>query len=327
MTRHFAVVFGIFIAACVSGSAGEGSSPDAARQLAPGNHTITVRHEGMERSYRVHVPDSVLSPSPVLLAFHGGGGSAARFQRGSRFDEHSDRHGYLVVFPDGTGRGGLHTWNAGGCCGFALRAEVDDVGFARAVVADLGGRISIDRGRIYATGHSNGSMVAHRLAAEATDLLAAIAPYAGAPFFDILEFSPSRPIPVLHIHSVDDPRALYQGGLGPPFPLTRTRTRMNPVEEQLEFWVRHNGCPGEPTVGPIVQGQAGSLSEGHTATMMVWGPCEGGTEVRLLRLTGAGHGWPGRELPRRLESLLGPATAVIDIEEEIWDFVSRFSRE
>lgn len=305
---------------------GPGTGSDSAQLLSPGDYTFSLTHDGRTRSYRVHVPRTLPSPAPVLLAFHGGGGSAAQFQQSSGFDENSEKNEYVVVFPDGTGAGNLHTWNVGGCCGFALNQGIDDVGFVRALVADLGQRLEIDEDRIYATGHSNGSMMAHRLAAEAADLVAAIAPYAGAPYFDLLGFAPSRPVPVLHIHSRDDPRALYDGGLGPPFPLTNVRTRMNPVEEQLEYWIRFDGCPESPTVGPTVRGKPGTFSEGHTATTLVWAPCAEGTEVRLLRLTGSGHGWPGRNLSRLRERLLGPGTDVIDIEEEIWGFVSRFSR-
>ncbi len=45
--------------------------------------------------------------------------------------------------------------------------------------------------------------------------------------------APARPVPVLHIHSLDDPRALYGGGLGPPFPLTDVRVSHRPVVDGL----------------------------------------------------------------------------------------------
>jgi len=306
-------------------AAGPSSPPPPPAGLTPGDHRINVSHDGRARSYNVHVPASGSTPRPVLLAFHGGGGNAGQFQGSAAFDEHADGNGYVVVYPNGTGVLGLRVWNAGGCCGAAPDNGIDDVGFARTVVADLATRLDIDLDRVYATGHSNGSMIAHRVAAEASDLLAAIAPYAGAPYFDLLGFSPSRSMPVLHVHSVDDPRALYGGGLGPPFPITGVRTEMNPVERELDRWVAHNGCPSAPNIGTTIPGALGTISEGHTATLHTWGPCSG-AEVRLLKLTGAGHAWPGVEHPPALEAILGPATAIIDIEEEIWNFVSQYSR-
>ena len=74
------------------------------------------------------------------------------------------------------------------------------------------------RRRVYVTGHSNGAIMAYRLAAEAADRVAAIVSVAGA--MALYDPQPSRAGPVLHIHSVDDPRALCDGGEGPPFPGT-----------------------------------------------------------------------------------------------------------
>ena len=53
-------------------------------------------------------------------------------------------------------------------------------------------------------------MMAYRLPAETAERIAAIAPVAGA--MQLKAFAPARPMPVLHVHSVDDPRALDAGG-------------------------------------------------------------------------------------------------------------------
>lgn len=87
-----------------------------------------------------------------------------------------------------------------------------------ALLRELARGVPLDPTRVYATGHSNGAMMAYRLAVDAPERIAAIAPVAGMMVTD--RFPPARPVPVLHIHSVADPRALYAGGLGPPFPFT-----------------------------------------------------------------------------------------------------------
>ncbi len=46
---------------------------------------------------------------------------------------------------------------------------MDDVGFFIELLDDLARRTSVDRARVYATGLSNGAMMAYRLAAEASD--------------------------------------------------------------------------------------------------------------------------------------------------------------
>ena len=155
-----------------------------AATLAPGSHTLVVQHGGRSRSYIVHLPAASRSGTalPLVLAFHGGGGEAAGLQRYAGLDAVADREGFIVVYPFGTGPlpRRLLTWNAGECCGYAMNNNVDDVGFAIAVIDDLARRTSVDANRVYATGHSNGAMMVYRLAAERADRVAAIVPVAGA---------------------------------------------------------------------------------------------------------------------------------------------------
>ncbi len=236
----------------------------------------------------------------------------------------ADREGFLTVYPAGTGglAGRLLTWNSGTCCGPAQEAGSDDVGFVRALLDDLAARTPVDRSRVYATGLSNGAMMAYRLAVEAPDVVAAIAPVAGAMALE--SFEPARPVPILHIHSVDDPRALYEGGLGPPFPFTNSQVQHNPVEAVIDLWVAHNQCLAGPQVTAEIAGQPGTQNEGQSATRIVFNSCAEGAEVVLWKLTGAGHVWPGGE-PDYLEQVLGPSTDIIDANTEMWQFFSSFT--
>ena len=263
---------------------------------------------------------------PVVLNFHGGGGNAQGQADYSRMDSLADEMGFVAVYPNGTGRlaDRLLTWNAGTCCGYARDQKVDDVGFTRAVIADLATRTSIDPVRIYATGLSNGAMMAYRLAAEAPDLVTAIAPVAGAMTLELIQGSP--PVPVMHIHSVDDPRALYGGGLGPPFPFTNQRVDHNPVEAILAAWAQNNGCPDSPTETAARRSRPDPRGPEHSAIRLEYGPCSSGADVVLWKLTGAGHVWPGAERDY-LKRILGPGTDVIDANLEMWRFFDGYPRE
>jgi polyhydroxybutyrate depolymerase len=281
--------------------------------LAAGSQTISIG----DRSYIVHMP-AAQGPLPVVINIHGGGSNGSQQEMYSGMNAVADREHFIVVYPNGTGRTSRFlVFNAGTCCGAAPMQHVDDVAFIRSVIDDLGKRTPIDRTRVYATGMSNGSMMSYRLAAEAPDLVAAIAPVSGS--MVLMQFHPTLPVPIMHFHSVDDPVALYNGGLGLGFPGAQTKAMHPPVEEQLAKWIAHNGCP---TTGKIEKRLSGN---GTTATKMVYAPCSSGAPVILWKLSGSGHVWPGKT--SRAERVLGKPNLLVDANEEIWAFFRNFTRQ
>ena len=303
-------------------TAGSGTS-SLADFLPAGNHTITFSHAGRERSAIVHVPPHAAKKRmlPVILNFHGGGGHGAGQQDYSLMDRLADHETFLGVYPEGTGRLAhrLLTWNAGTCCGFAAINNIDDIGYVRALIGELAQRVVIDRRRVYATGLSNGGMMAHRLAAEAADLIAAAAPVAGGMVLPAIKSA--RAVPVMHIHSVDDPRALYSGGLGPPFPLTKNQVFHPDVDSMMMRWTAHNGCSTQPVVSDR---RSAKNAQTHSAVRYIFPNCRDNAEVTLWKLAGAGHVWPGGK-QKFMERLLGPSTVIIDANSEMWQFFMRFS--
>jgi len=294
------------------------------KHLAPGDHALPLSYKRIARSYLLHLPPAARgdAPLPLVIAFHGGGGNAKGFQAYAGLDAVADREGFAVVYPNGTGRLAprLLTWNAGRCCGYALDNKLDDVGFARRVIESVAEHARIDRKRIFATGHSNGAMMAYRLAAEAAGEIAAIAPVAGAMNLR-REFAPTRAVPVLHIHSVDDPRALYAGGDNKS--LSGATIHHEPVIAGLQRWEQRNGCSG---AGRELERRSAPAPNGdgeHTAVHIAAG-CPAGAAVELWRLTGAGHGWPGNEPGPLPERVMGPHANVINAAEEAWKFFARF---
>ena len=285
-----------------------------------GDETRSISFDGLERSYLVHPPAGWdgTTPLPVVLGFHGGAGRAETFRTASGLNAVADRNDFLVVYPNGTGPNvvcagqeiPIQTWNAGGCCGFAMENGIDDVGFIRALLDDLPQHYAVDLRRVYATGISNGAMMSYRLAVELADRITAIAPVAGAM---MIEGEPSRPVPVIHFHGLMDENAPYFGGVG-------ANADINPIEhnsvpDTIAFWVNVNHDSPEPVVELIAD-----------AVIETYEPPEGvdGASVVLYRLPGGGHNWPGgTDVTQGLDT--GPLIESVDASEIIWQFFSDFA--
>jgi polyhydroxybutyrate depolymerase len=313
--------------------------PPAARELPvspAGDFELAVEHDGRTRTALVRVPAQAAAhrPLPVVLNFHGGGGNARAHREAVRMDALADREGFIAVYPNGTGwfEEQFLTWNAGLCCGYAVAEKVDDVGFVRALIDELATLAPVDPARVYATGLANGAMLAYRLAAQASDRIAAIAPVAGSMVLPERRVDDPRPslaapgrraVPIMHIHSVDDPHAAYRGGLGDPVPLASVRPRHPDAEQVLYRWAAFAGCRPKPAVAETRTGAPGTAAAGHAATKYVFSGCRDQIEIVLWKLSGAGHAWPGAAVAPA--PALGPATDVIDANEELWRFVRRFT--
>jgi polyhydroxybutyrate depolymerase len=293
--------------------------------LAPGGYSFMIEHHDIKRTYLVHMPPQAAGGTalPVVMNFHGAGSNGKQQEQYSEMDAAADRDGFIAVYPDGTGRFRNHyTWDAGFCCGYAMRHRIDDVGFVVALIDDLAVRTPILSRRVYATGISNGAMMSYRLAAQASSHIAAIAPVAGG--MVIKTFMPVHPMPIMHFHSVDDPLAHYNGGYGRRVVSLFRRDMGNPpVEKVIARWTEFNGCPEHPQVGATLDGQPGTNNQGITVTRYDWDPCRNGTEVVLWKFTGSGHVWPGG-IQDRSEKILGRSTNLIDANEQMWRFFNKF---
>ncbi|WP_229256146.1 extracellular catalytic domain type 1 short-chain-length polyhydroxyalkanoate depolymerase [Duganella fentianensis] len=257
------------------------------------------------RKVLVHLPAGydAARALPLVLAMHGGGGHAGLMAEDGRYGwlRQADESGFIVAFPNGASRlpgGRLATWNAGGCCGYARDQNVDDVAFLRAVVAEIKGRYRVDSARIFATGMSNGGMMAHRLACDAADLFRAVASVAGTDAS--AHCQPARPIAVLHIHARDDDHVLYAGGAGPQaFRDRRSVMEFVSVPDTVARWVQRDQC----------RGPAQSVLQVAGASCVAYRDCAAGARVQLCSTDTGGHSWPGPAAP-------------IDATREIWRFFS-----
>jgi polyhydroxybutyrate depolymerase len=306
MNRRANAVLGALLLAALACARPGVAVPSAQNGLPAGESTRTLTHDGLKRSYILYAPASLnrSQPAAVVFVLHGGAGNAGTAIRMSGFNAAADKNGFLVVYPNGTGRLGaeiLLTWNGGGCCGYAQEKNIDDVGFLRAVVADLQSFAAVDLNRIFATGMSNGGILSQRLGCEAADLFAAIAPVSGTLNFP--PCNPSRPVPVIEFHGTADEHVPYNGGNGPQ---SLTNVDFASVKDSIGFWTSFDGCNPQP--------------QSNTADVVrhdTWTGCRGGASVELYTIIGGGHSWPGGAAA---ESDLDPSTGNISATQLIWKF-------
>ncbi len=193
------------------GAVGEIRVPVPPRIALGADHRIAFIH--VPRGYRSR------APAPLVLEFHGAGRDAtgAGYLRSSPLERLSDRVGFLDVFPQGLRyTNGNLGWNAYG----PVLDPVAELPFVERLIARMRSLFCVDARRIYASGISNGANMVNYLACRPAErLIAAVAPVAGPMYGqDDGPCAPARPIPILDVHSVDDPVVPYAGLPSPPNP-------------------------------------------------------------------------------------------------------------
>jgi polyhydroxybutyrate depolymerase len=228
----------------------------------------TLNYDDLDRTYLLHVPSSYDGSSavPLVVALHPFGGSGSGFESTTGFSVKADLNNFIVVYPNGTGA--TSSWNAGNCCGDAMTNSIDDVGFISALINKLSESYKIDSTRIFATGFSNGSIMAYRLAAELSDKIAAIAAGSGQMMLD--ECDPVRAVPIMHLHALDDDIVPYEGGS--IFPS---------VESVIDVWVEINDCDENPD----------TIVDSENLMVRKWAARSSNADIVLFTTPTGGHSW------------------------------------
>lgn len=201
-----------------------------------------------------------------------------------------------------------------GCCGEAVRADTDDVGFARAIVRWLGKHTCTDVQRVFTTGFSNGAMFANRLGCEAADIFRGVAPVEGGFSGEYGEgFSacvPSRPISWLSVCGTED------------------RACIATFNETAQKWADLNSCNVVPGggggAGAGTQPPAVSF-ESATTKCTVWRGCANNTFVEKCLVYGLTHEWSGGLRPNGgYDGRISPPRPATDLRATRYIF-DRFS--
>jgi len=269
---------------------------------AAGSYTIRDTIGGMERMYRIYIPESNNDdPMPLVIALHGAGGNGAWVESFSGFNDLADEEKFVVVYPDGINR----VWNDGRV-GDSRVSNIDDVGFIRAIIDFVSDKIDIEG--VYVNGYSMGGMLSFRLACELPDKISAIASVASTfPEYLIATCSDTAPIPVVIIQGTDDPVIPWAG----------VRGGYLSAINSLTFWANHNGC----TVENEITFQDDVNADDHTRILeQGFTECNDDADIKLYGVIYGGHTWPGRPFEAPFE--LGLTSADMDATKVIWEFFS-----
>jgi len=209
-------------------------------------------------------------PLPVLVVLHGHGMTPAGVARLTGFLPVVGRA--VVVYPAGFGK----SWDAGGCCGLARAAGVNDVSFLTTVVHDVLASVpGTSAANVYLAGFSNGGRMAYRMACADPGLFAGVAAVEAVP---VPLCTPPRPVSIAIVAYQEDPYV----SVGSRDPTQVVRGKGGPrLDQVVALWRQADGCVGGPTVKQV-----------GTAVISLWSACQNQTRVQYALYAGGGHRWP-----------------------------------
>ena len=280
----------------------------------PSQELTILTSDGRTRTYRFFKPLSIDStaPAPLVVALHGGLGSASQFEANSRLSEFAESNGFYVVYPNGISASAtqtaFQTWNAGDCCGPAARSGVDDVAFIASLITLVRSNYLIDSSRIFAIGHSNGGMLAYKLACELSDQVKGIGIQSAS--LGMNECKSSTPVKVVHIHGTADTNFPISGGLGSGIANVPFRSARFAVDTLVGV----NRCSKDPAVVRDV--------ENSDITVYSWIECSNSVGIRYITVDGASHAWMGGAAQSSsAQSLVGTPYLKLDSTRALLSFL------
>jgi poly(3-hydroxybutyrate) depolymerase len=302
----------------------------AAAPLDPGwhdNQGISVG--GKTRYYRYYVPEDLISPSPAVIFLHGGNGSMRTSmppaEKGSAaWPDMAEEHGFILIVPNGTDGqtgdafGDEQVWND--CRIGAPSSEADDSAFLKVLIDWSSTILGVDEQRVYASGTSNGGLMALRLATEAPDRIAAIAPFIANQPVGSECLMPNEPMPVMLTFGTADPLMPFPGG-----EVSVSGTFVRSAEATRDLWLQANGLQDTPPVITTLPDL--DPADGSVVEQWDYRSSETDVRVRFVKMLDAGHSMPSptRQLSAPVENLVGPQNHDIEGAEEAWSFLSQFT--
>ena len=239
-----------------------------------GTEERTLKVDGTEREYLLHIPrgfkKSEKKRAPLVVMLHGrtsNGKQAASSYYG--WTKLANKEGFVAVFPTALGR--PTSWQA------AFRGKPTvDTKFLVELIDTVVGELSLDKDRVFMTGHSSGGFMSYSFAAMHPEKVAAIGPVAG---LNISRDKPKVPVSVISFHGMADDVVAYDNehGKGAKY------GGMPSALASAAAFAKHNGCAAKPERTELQKG---------SVLLDTWADGTSGTRVEFYSLKGWKHGWP-----------------------------------
>ena len=246
---------------------------------------------GVERSY---ILDEARGSGPrsLIVALHGGGGSAPQFKADSGLSPMATARGASVVYPESLTR----QWNDGRANGRNPNVDVaDDFAFMQALVKDLVAKGIADPNRIVFTGISNGGMMSYAMACTTSLPIYAVVPVSAN--VDVSQDCSNSHARLLNIVGTADRAVPMAGG---PVLFGWGQGAVQSATASLNMFLKASHCSGT-TSKPLPD----SADDGMTSQAVMGTGCAQSPVAQII-VNGGGHAWAGGR--SRLKRLLGEPT-------------------
>ena len=206
--------------------------------------------DGWMREWYVYIPQSVRrNPDkkvPLVLAMHGYTCTGEIYAGNSGWYDVAEKHGFIVVFPSALHAkvnmpeqglmpdwAPLNAWNV-----FLENDRPDELKFFSFLLDKMIAEYPVDAHRVFATGHSWGSLMTEMLALGLTKRFAAVAPCSGAFFGGAYEKMTS--LPYAAENGVQLPIWMFWGS-DEEWLIPSEPTHENETGLTVELWLKRNG--------------------------------------------------------------------------------------
>jgi polyhydroxybutyrate depolymerase len=265
-----------------------------------GLSTQTLVHDEENREYLLYVPKSydASTPIPLMMSFHGFGGTANEQMQMADMRALAESEGFILIYPQGTILEGYSHWNTY-LPGDDNKSEADDFGFVDAMLDVVEATYTIDAARVYATGFSNGGDFTYTLACFISDRITGIAPVSGLMWTGTQrDCSLTHPTAMISLHGTNDDARPYSGWDGYLLSIDASHT----------YFADHNNITASPSM-TSVSGNGFSIERyDHTGG-------DGDVAITHYKVLNGPHTW------------FSISDDGVETEGLIWNFLSQYDQD